>query len=392
MSNIVQNTMEIKSFNTKKIIDYLRFSIPVTKKEISDSQGLSFATVSNLCNELIKEGILCINSSLNSNGGRIPGLISIMPLAKLTLAINLSQKTEVDIALMNLKNEVILEEKINIFGLLSAELIIQEIYKHSSKMLEKLKIQWSSLFGLGVGVPGIFFKDNRCIINSTNELYENKPLKDMFEDVFGLPTYIENESNLLATAASLYDPEEFKTKNLIYIFIGEGLGTGIITEGNLVTGNSGLGGEINHIPIGENGFQCYCGSNGCIETELTENGFLRKYYGHEMLSKNHDFDLWENFILKVESGDKKATELIKENGKLFGKLISILINIFDPKIIYLGGSTERIFDYLYPSMIEEVMRRSIVNKPHNFSICNSKGYKNLIFQGCVELSINQWVP
>lgn len=392
MGKRVQNTMEIRSFNTKKIIDYLRFNIPVTKKEISDNLGLSFATVSNLCNELIKDGILGINSSLNSNGGRIPGLISIMHLAKLTLAINLSKKTEVDIALINLKNEVISEKRINILELLTAEDIIEKVYKYSIGMLEEHKINWSYLLGVGVAVPGIFFKDNRTIINSTNELYEDKPLKDIFERVFGLPAYIENESNLLATAASLYDPIEFKTKNLIYIFTGEGLGTGIISEGNLVTGSSGLGGEINHMPIGENKFKCYCGSKGCIETELTQNGFLKKYYGLEFLSKNYDFDPWENFILQVEAGEKKATEVTCESGRLFGKLISILINIFDPKIIYLGGITERIFDYLYPSMIEEVKMRSIVNKHHNFSICNSQGYKKLIYHGCTELTIKQWVP
>ncbi|MBU3114746.1 ROK family protein [Clostridium lacusfryxellense] len=392
MAKIVRNTMQIRSYNTKKIIDYLRFSIPATKKEISDNQGLSFATVSNLCNELIKDGILGINSSLNSNGGRIPGLISIMPLVKLTLAINLSQDTEVDLALINLKNEVIAEKRISVFGLLTAESIIDELYKHSDNMIEEHNIDWSYLLGLGVAVPGIFFKDNKTIINSTNGLYEDKPLKDMFERVFGLPTYIENESNLLVTAASLYDPKEFKTKNLIYIFTGEGLGTGIITQGNLVTGNSGLGGEINHMPIGEKGFKCYCGSIGCIETELSKKGFLKKYYGTEFLSKNYDFDTWENFIFQVEAGQKKAIEVIVENGKLFGKLISILVNIFDPKIVYMGGITERIFGYLYPSMIEEVQSRCSLDKFHNFSVCNSKSYKNLIYQGCSELTIKQWVP
>jgi predicted NBD/HSP70 family sugar kinase len=200
-------------------------------------------------------------------------------------------------------------------------------------------------------------KVHRCIINSTNELYENQPLKDMFEKAFGLPAYIENESNLLAVAAALYDPKGSKTKDLIYLFIGEGLGTGIITNGSLVTGSKGLGGEISHIPIGCRGFKCYCGNEGCIETELTIEGFLKKYCGQEFQSCNNESQLWENFISQIESGDIRAMDVVEENGRLFGKLISILSNIFDPKIVYLGGITERIFEQLYPHMIEETRKR-----------------------------------
>lgn len=392
MSNIVQNTAEMRSFNTKKIIEYLRFNTPTTKKELSEKLGLSFATVSNLCNELIKEGLLGITSSLNSNGGRIPGLISINTSVKFTLCINLSQKKNVDIALMNLKNELIGEKHIDATCFTILQDMVQNVYHHSEMLLDELNISWNALLGVGIAVPGIFLKENRHIINSTNELYENQPLKDIFEKSFGLPVYIENESNLLAIAEVLSDTDESKNKDLVYIFAGEGLGTGIITSGNLVTGAKGLGGEISHIPIGNHNFKCYCGNGGCIETELTMEGFLKKYYGQEFVKCNYEFDPWENFVSKLQLGEKKAIQVVEENGKLFGKLISVLINIFDPKTVYLGGIASEIFNELYPYIIQEVKMRVMVNQFSGFSICNGKDYERSIFQGCCELIIKQWRP
>ena len=116
-----------------------------------------------------------------------------------------------------------------------------------------------------MAAPGIYNKANACIINSTDPLFENQPLGEALERRYELPVYIENESNLLVTAASISDgvDEAKKLRDIIYLYIGEGLGVGIISDGGLVMGSRGLGGEIEHMPMGFRDYACYCGHSGC---------------------------------------------------------------------------------------------------------------------------------
>jgi predicted NBD/HSP70 family sugar kinase len=392
MSDLIQNTAELRSFNTKKIIGHLRFNPPITKKELADQLNLSFATVSNICNQLVDDAILQDMDSEAFNGGRIPKLISINPFSKCILGFDLIQNGAVKVAIINLKGEIVRVSYDKLPGTKNLPEIIQLLYQKALEVLTQQKVGYENLLGIGVAAPGIFNKNSRTIVNSTNPVFENQPLQEMIEQVFNLPVCIENESNLLVVATALAVSRDFKNKDLIYIYIGDGLGTGIISNGKVVTGNSGLGGEISHIPIGEHSFDCYCGHTGCIETELSLQGFLKKYYqkiGQQPGNADQD---WQQFLAAVIAQKPEALSVIAENGKLIGRLISVLVNIFDPEVIYIGGITESIFDYLYPHVMSEAKSRIIVNQMRDVSVFSSRDYETLIFRGCSEMVFDEWKP
>jgi predicted NBD/HSP70 family sugar kinase len=174
--------------------------------------------------------------------------------------------------------------------------------------------------------------------------------------------------------------------------MGEGLGVGIAHKGALLTGARGLGGEISHIPLGFRQFPCYCGKSGCIESELTLAGFYRKLHGKGSVLPGNLNGWWKQFTLDVESGDQQARDVVAENGKLLGILISVLANIFDPSEVYIGGFTEAIFPLLYPHIIEETRNRMQTKEYFVPRILNSAGYGDLITIGCGELVFKRWNP
>ncbi|MGE5606326.1 MAG: ROK family protein, partial [Bacteroidota bacterium] len=337
MNDLVQNTAELRSFNTKKIIGYLRFNPPITKKELADRLNLSFATVSNICNQLVNDAILQNMDSEAFNGGRIPKLISINPFSKYILGLDLIQSEIVKVAIINLKGEIVRVSRDKLPVTKNLLETIQLLHKKALEILAQQKIGYENLLGIGVAAPGIFNKNSCTIVNSTNPVFENQPLQEMIGRVFNLPVCIENESNLLVVATALVGNRNFKNKDLIYIYIGDGLGTGIISNGKVITGNSGLGGEISHMPIGEQCFECYCGHTHCIETELSLQGFLKKFYQKSGQQPRDTDQAWQQFLAAVIAQKPKALSVIAENGKLLGRLISVLVNIFDPEVIYIGG-------------------------------------------------------
>ena len=255
----IQNTAELRSFNTKRIIDYLRCNDSATKNHLSDRLGLCFATVSNICNQLISDGILENVLSPKASGGRIPQLLLINPSSKYTLALDLTNKGSLDLAVVNLKSEVVAAKRVKSLSPDSIQRLLETIVDLSRETLSELQISSDRLLGIGVAAPGILYSNTECLINSTNPLFENMPLKSMLEKAFNLPIEIENESNLLAMAESLFRrSDETYNKDIVYLFVGEGIGVGIISNGKLLTGSRGLGGEISHIPIGERNYLCTC--------------------------------------------------------------------------------------------------------------------------------------
>ena len=390
MLESVQNSAEIRSLNRKKIIEYLRWCDSATKKVISDELNLSFATVSNLCNQLIEEGILEIESSQSSNGGRIPGLLSINPVSKFALCLNIIRRTILECALINLKGNVVALKRCEIPEGTGFDKLVKIYYDISCKVLKENRVSHANILGVGVAAPGIFYKDNQCIVNSFNPVLENKPLKAEIERIFMLPAYIENESNLLVLATSLFERNKHENRDIIYLYIAEGLGTGIICNGKLLTGCHGLGGEISHMPIGERKYKCYCGKTSCIESELLTTGFVRKYCEAQGIEPDYSPEGWKRFLQDVAAGNQAAESVIKENGRLIGRLISILVDIFDPEAFYIGGITEILFDRLYPHIRKEVKDRLVVAGMSDINIYNSVDYDGLLLKGCGELVFMSW--
>lgn len=389
---VIKNTAEIRQQNTKKIVNYLRWSEPVTKKELADMLGLSFATVSNICNELLEQRVLGQTSSMNSGGGRIPGLLFLNPDSKYYLCINLMQKEILELALLNFKSYVIDIKKLEIQKNETFDELLEKACGLKAELLKSKEVNEQNLIGAGVSISGIYDKKTQLLVTSHNPVYKNQPIGQKFTKAFGLPVVVENDTNLLVLAASDYYRNGMKNNDAVYLYMGEGLGTGIISEGRIVTGRNGLGGETNHIPLGTRNYQCYCGNRNCVETELSLKGFLRKYQEEAGLNFSFTAKDWEDFVGKVRSGDKCALSVITENGVLFGKLIASIVNIFGTEDFYIGGITEKIFEDLKPYIIEEARKRIFVCNAANVNISNSIDYENLIFRGCSEMLFNEWMP
>jgi predicted NBD/HSP70 family sugar kinase len=387
--DMIQNTAEIRSYNRKQIVDCILSHEYLTKKQISDELSLSITTVSNLCNQLVKEGILETTSSNSSGGGRIPELYSINPNSKYIICINDIHENYSRIALLNLKKEIVAQKKL-IYPYEKYKNIINLHRQTLDEMVNNLNISWDKILGAGVAVPGIFNKTTELVVGSTVKILENLPLKKDLEEALGIPVFLENESHLLVLASAISNANINNSQNMIYIYTGLGLGVGIICNGRLVTGSYGLGGGINHIPLGLRNYKCYCGKEGCIETELSRSGYLRKYYSHDFAGNDDLSKPWDEFVRNVLRGDVSAVSVVEENGRLLGKVISVLINIFDPEIIHIGGATEDIYDKLYPYILEEVTTRTTVQGSFHSEIIKSTDCNKLLFEGCGSLVLVNW--
>jgi predicted NBD/HSP70 family sugar kinase len=174
-------------------------------------------------------------------------------------------------------------------------------------------------------------------------------------------------------------------KNVLCINFGWGLGVGIILDGKVYYGEDGYAGELGHIQIVPDGELCYCGKKGCLETvsssraitkiaqQRIEKGATTRILNE--VSKIDEIDS-KTIFQAANQGDQFSIEIIEEAGSFLGSGIAILINLFNPSLIILGGGVSNAAPYLIDIIKSNAMKHSLVQLNKNVRFVTSKlGYK-----------------
>ena len=388
----MESIHDIKLKNVFKITDAIRFNGGRTKKEIASETGLSFATVANICREL-KEKNLVIETQADKSGpnvGRFPQTVSLNLNKYFGVCIDIHNEGRIVLALANLRNELIIKKEISLRKYDQLTDVIAACYNTCMQACEEVGIEKKQLLELCVAIPAIYDNKTGLIVGSSIALFDKQPLKSLMEEAFGLPVFVHNDSNVSSMAVTLDSaPHTKNAKNLIYIFCSVGLGVGIVADGKQLLGADGHAAEMCHIPIGNPKLSCVkCGSESCVESDLSILGFVTKYLDYAPWDRKKVYDHWKEFLDAVEAGEPKALEVLQENAEIFGKLTSVLVNLFDPEIIYVGGSVSALFERMKPVIETEVVRR-LNGRSASRALLLRDSEENTILYGCAEIIYNR---
>ncbi|WP_078391335.1 ROK family glucokinase [Shouchella patagoniensis] len=211
----------------------------------------------------------------------------------------------------------------------------------------------SVLLGAGVGAPGFIEMETGFIYHAVNIGWRDYPLKDELEKALGVVVRIDNDANLAALG------EKWKgagdgTEEELFVTLGTGVGGGIITRGQILHGENGMGGEIGHITsIREGGALCNCGKTGCLETVSSATGMVR--LAQEAMKKESSSLLHQvgaqalttkDIFEAAKQGDATATNVVAEATEHLGFAVANLANALNPAKIVIGGGVSKAGDQL----------------------------------------------
>lgn len=384
----MENLIDLKNKNLKSIVNYIRFDKRSTKKDISDRLELSFATVSNMCNTLEQIGLIEYADADIDHArfvGRSPKYIKLREDRFTVMSIHLQVSGEVNFVLTNLLNVTIAEEKYYYGDINDVSVFMEKCKAYYDDFIIKNNVDIENVIGIGVAISGIYDTVSENVVASEIPMFDNQPVKRYLEEKLNKNVFIDNDANLCAFGAAMFDFE-----NTIYLYIGEGLGIGVIHDGLIFRGERGYGSEICHMPLGKLDDMCpLCGSPSCLETDVSYGGFLTKY--HQKHTK-YEKELWNDFENKVKQGEKKALSVIKENSEILGKAITIIANLFIPKEIIIGGISREIFDLMKSEIQKMVNARRIVSSMGEYDLLFDDNYEANIKKGTSEMVYQKWVP
>jgi len=230
---------------------------------------------------------------------------------------------------------------------------------------------------VGVGAPGGVDVETGQVIFAPNLDWQNVPLKRELEAHLGLPVLIDNDCNL--AMLGVYTAElKSKARHVVGIFIGTGIGSGLIFDGELYTGAHHIAGEIGHMVLVPDGPKCGCGKKGCFEAVASRNAMFQKIQSAvkdgqktiltEMLGDELR-DLRSGDLRKaIRRGDKFVADVVKEAAEYTGLAVANVINLLNPEVVVLGGGviealeedmlgiiTKIIQDYVMPGSFGETV-------------------------------------
>lgn len=375
------NHSKIKETNRKKVIKLLLENDEMTKLDISRTLDISITTVSTNINELKELGIVDDERALESTGGRKATAIKLLEDSRYSVGVAITPKN-IKISLVNLKKKVvdnvyIRHNRENISN------IITVINNNIEEILERNKVTVNKLLGIGISIPGIVDSENGIIKNCYFLRVKDFNIKESFKH-FNVPVYIDNEANLSAYYEFLDKKHELD--NLLYISITDGLGLGIVLNGEIYRGNKNAAGELGHMKIERNGKLCECGARGCLESYTSKNALIESY--------NEGVDTKIDSISEFEEKFTNDNEIAKVvfNNYLERLAIGIsnLIMILDPNTIVIGGEINSLLEMNLNTLKIYLLKNNFLSNFDTSSI-NIANFKETYLVGAAMLPIEEFL-
>ena len=245
------------------------------------------------------------------------------------------------------------------------EEVFQTIAHTGRRALEKADVDQDQLAAVGIGAPGPIDFDTGCIIETANLRFKNFPLGPRVAEHFGRPAILENDVNagiygeLMAGAA-------VGTRDVLGVFVGTGIGGGLILNGALYRGYSKGAGEVGHIVVKAGGPRCGCGNRGCLEAVASRTAITRDirkavkrgHRGPVSKALKGDTDQISGKDLKAayDDGDEVVARIIHRAGKMIGIGIGSLLNVLGLEMVVLGGGVVEAFGTNFVESIESSAR------------------------------------
>src|SRR5262249_54139291 len=267
----VARSNTIRDINRQIVLNYVRERGPISRAEIAHETALQRSTVSLIVEELRVDGLI-EEVSGESTGGRPPILLSLRTADAVAIGVDLGT-TRTIVATSDLAGRVLQQEQFETNP--DAETTTREIIDRARKLIRRNN---GTIEGIGVSLPGLVDPEGKELFIPTFQ-WRDIPLASEIIKATGLPVTMDNDANAAAQAELWFGrPEIRSVRDFILVLVEDGVGTGIVFDGQVYRGENGAAGEFGHMTIGRDApVACASGSRECWEAFASERSALARF-------------------------------------------------------------------------------------------------------------------
>jgi N-acetylglucosamine repressor len=347
-----------REINRQIALNLIRAHQPVSRADLARLMGVRRGVASLLVGELLSESLIFEGAVGESVGrGRRPTFLYIDSRQRCVVGVDIrATRTYIMVTdLLGRQLGVVSSFQTN----RDVDVLIKELARRIKQILTDYK-EVGACEGVGVSVPGMVDPAKGRVLHAPTLSWRDVTLRDPLAVALGIPVHIENSGKACALAQVWATRSDVVASgNSCFVSVSDGVGVGVVVNGELLRGRHNTAGEFGHVPLSIDGPRCSCGATGCWEAYVSNLATLSRYFGRDLSdprprdSETATFTV-EDLIARARAGDAKALAALNSTARYLGLGLASLINALDPGRIYIGGEITTAW-----SLIEPIVRSAL---------------------------------
>lgn len=331
------NQEYIRDMNRSLVLEAIINHAPLSRADLSKMLHLTKATISNIVQELIDRALVLELGSGDAPMGRKPILLTFNHRCGHVISVDFGVQR---ISIMS-SDPLGCSCEVHEYPSQSDPTLTDHLIALLRETIRALPKTPYGVLGISVGIYGVVCDDTVLFTPYYDLKYSN--LRTLLEEALHVPVIVENEANLSVIGEASFRPRH---KNMIFLNIHEGVGMGILVNGQLYKGQNGYAGEFGHTILFPDGRPCPCGNKGCLEQYISETAILKEYaHGHGRTAASID-----EFLYAYSQEDPAAQKALQDFIHYTAISLNNVLNTFNPDIIVINSS----FTNDIPGLLEQI--------------------------------------
>jgi predicted NBD/HSP70 family sugar kinase len=373
----------LASASAGEVLQHIRAQRAITRSELVDATGLSRATLGQRLEQLMRHGLVIMESS-PSTGGRPPRRFAFNPRAGVILGADLGA-THGTIAVADLAGRIAVSHAVELPIARGPVAVLTEVLAHFDELLTASGHSRADVWATGVGVPGpVDFASGRPVRPPIMPGWDDFDIRGWFAGQLPGPVLVDNDVNVMAMGEfwrSWLDDVD----TLLYVKVGTGIGAGLVIGRSVFRGARGAAGDIGHVRVDSSKpVVCDCGNENCLEAVASGRALARDLREAGLATENT-----REVVELAAAGSPEAVRAVRAAGRRLGEVLAAAVNVLNPDVIVVGGDLAAAHDQLLAGVREVVYQRSTALATQTLGIEESRLGVDAGIEGCIVTAVEE---
>jgi predicted NBD/HSP70 family sugar kinase len=337
------NLVHVADFNAAVILDAVRRSgTGVSRVELTTETGLAPQTVSDICQRLLDRGMVAETGTTTLGFGRPRRTLQLVPDSKFALGIHVDPAL-ITYVLLDLAGNVVAHAQRDTRAETEPEQIISSMARSLAGLIDSSGVDRSRIVGLGIASPGRIDPERGVVVDPPHlPGWHSVELVSRLTQATGLPVVLDKDVTA-AAIAERWAGTAVDSSDFVFLYLGTGVGVGMVTSDIMVRGQTGNAGEIGHLIVDPDGPACDCGQRGCLGVSCMPVGLVRQAVAAGVLAPSPGDDVigavgrFARLCQMADAGQAGAQRILQQSATRLVRAIGIIASLLDVELVVLGG-------------------------------------------------------
>lgn len=357
-----------RDINRRIALNLVREHQPISRADLARHMRVGRGVISVLVNELIADELIYEGATGEAARGRKPTFLHIRTQDRIVVAVDIRFSRTFLMLTDFSGRKIALEVFDTIF---SPSQFIRDLADRVLRLLKRHNAA-SRCVGVGIVVPGVVDYPTERVLHAPTLGWRDVELRESFAALTGLPVHVENAAKACALAQMWHGRNDaVDGQNFAFVSVSDGVGVGLVVNGELMRGCGNLAGEFGHNPLSLDGPRCMCGASGCWEAYVSNIATLSRYFGRDLAtvrpksvleaSSTEDAFGIADLINRARANEPRAVAALQTTARYLGLGLATVINALSPGRIYIGGEITGAWDLIEGTVRAALSERALIS-------------------------------